>query len=251
MGGTIRIGVGGWTFEPWRGTFFPEKLPQKRELEHAASRLTTIEINGTFYRTQKPETFAKWRDETPQGFVFAMKAPRYSVNRRVLAEAGESIDWFVASGIEELGDRLGPVNWQFAATKKFDAEDFGAFLALLPERAGGRRLRHAVEVRHPSFDCPEFIELARRHGVAVVVAGDSDYPRIEAATADFAYARIMGTRKGEAAGYAEAELDAWADWAKAQAAEGRDVFLYVISGEKALNPPAAMALIERVRGVSS
>jgi uncharacterized protein YecE (DUF72 family) len=246
MGGAIRIGVGGWNFEPWRGAFFPAGLAQKRELEYAASKLTTIEINGTFYRTQKPETFAKWRAETPDGFVFSMKAPRYAVNRRVLAEAAESIGWFMASGPDALGDRLGPVNWQFAATKKFDPEDFAAFLALLPERAGDRPLRHALEVRHPSFDCPEFLDLARRHNAAVVVAGDSDFPRIEAPTADFVYARIMGTRPGETAGYPAPELDAWADWARAEAGAGRDVFLYVISGEKALNPAAAMALIERL-----
>jgi uncharacterized protein YecE (DUF72 family) len=246
MVGRIRVGVGGWNFEGWRGRFFPPGLSQKRELEYAASKLTTIEVNGTFYRTQKPATFAKWRSEVPDGFVFALKAPRYAVNKRVLAEAGESIGWFVDSGIAELGDALGPINWQFAATKKLDLEDFAAFLGLLPKEVGGRRLRHALEVRHPSFDDPDLLALAAAHGAAVIVAGDSDYPRIEAPTADFVYARIMGTTAGEAAGYSEAALDAWAAWAKAQAADGRDAFLYVISGEKALNPAAAMALSERV-----
>jgi uncharacterized protein YecE (DUF72 family) len=246
MAGTIRIGVGGWTFEPWRGTFFPEGLAQKRELEFMASRLTSIEINGTFYRTQKPATFAKWRDETPDGFVFALKGPRYATNRGVLAEAGDSIGWFVDSGIAELGDRLGPINWQLAATKKFDRDDMAAFLDLLPATAGGLPLRHAVEARHPSFADDAFLDLARERGVGVVLAGDSDYPEIEGGADDFVYARIMGTTEGHAAGYAEADLDAWAARAKAWAEAGRDVYVYVIAGHKAANPAAARALIERV-----
>jgi uncharacterized protein YecE (DUF72 family) len=246
MAGTIRVGVGGWTYPAWRGTFFPKGLAQKRELEYAATRLTTIEINGTFYRTQKPETFAKWREETPEGFVFALKAPRYATNRRVLAEAGESIGWFVASGIGELGDRLGPINWQLADTKAFDPEDMEAFLDLLPDRAGERRLRHAIEVRHPSFEDPRFKEMARARGVAVILAGDSRYPEIEAPAEDLAYVRIMGTARAHPAGYTEDALDAWAARARAWAVPGRDVFLYVISGEKAKNPAAARALIERL-----
>ncbi|MBP7241286.1 DUF72 domain-containing protein [Amaricoccus sp.] len=244
MAGRIRIGVGGWTFEPWRRTFFPPGLPQKRELEYMAGKLSSIEINGTFYRTQKPSTFAKWRDETPDGFVFALKGPRYTTNRANLAEAGESVGWFVASGIEELGDRLGPINWQLAATRKYDRDEMAAFLDLLPEQAGARPLRHAIEVRHPSF-ADGFAEQAAERGVAVVLAGDSDYPEIEGGGGGFAYVRIMGTTESHAAGYADAALDGWAARARAWAEAGRDVFLYVISGHKAANPAAALALIER------
>ncbi len=262
MSGRIRVGVGGWTFEPWRGAFYPEGLAQKRELEYASRALSAIEINGTYYGSQKPESFRKWHDETPDDFVFSLKAPRFATNRKVLAEAGESIARFFTSGVLELGDKLGPVNWQFMATKKFDPEDFAAFLDLLPGSIEGRAIRHVVEVRHPSFAVPEFVELIRVRGIAAVVAGDSDYPVIADPTAPFVYARIMGTRAEEAAGYAPAELDGWAAraraWADGRAAEGlaplaggadgvaRDVFLYVISGAKERNPAAAMALIERL-----
>lgn len=265
--GTIRIGIGGWVFEPWRGTFYPEKLPQKQELAFAAERLTSIEINGTFYRSQTPDTFAKWRDETPDDFVFALKGPRFATNRRVLAEAGASVEKFFSSGVMALGSKLGPVNWQLAPTKKFDPEDIEAFLALLPKRLDGRPIRHAIEARHESFAVPEFVALARKHDVAIVVAGDSDYPQIADPTADFVYARIMGTQEDEPAGYPKRDLDAWAKRATAWAGgtavppglsavvapatpateRPRDVFLYVISGAKAKNPAAAMALIERVR----
>jgi uncharacterized protein YecE (DUF72 family) len=259
---SIRVGIGGWTFEPWRGTFYPEGLTQKRELEYASRKLTSIEINGTFYGSQKPETFAKWHAETPDDFMFALKGPRFTTNRRLLAEAGESVERFLNSGILELGDKLGPINWQFAATKKFDPEDFAAFLKLLPASMAGQPIRHAVEVRHDSFRTPDFVDLARRHGVAVVMAGDSDYPQIADPTAPFVYARIMGTQEGHPLGYAPKALDAWAARAKVYA-EGavpedldsvapapetvpRDVFLYVISGHKVANPAAAMALIERL-----
>src|SRR6476661_626480 len=140
--GKIYAGIGGWTFEPWRGVFYPKGLPHARELEYAGRRLTSIEINGTFYRTQGPASFAKWRDETPEGFVFAVKGHRAVVNKKVLAEAAEPLDWFFKSGITELGDKLGPVMWQFAPFKKFDPDDFGAFLGLLPKEAGGLKLRH-------------------------------------------------------------------------------------------------------------
>ncbi|PTB22610.1 DUF72 domain-containing protein [Trinickia symbiotica] len=263
----IRIGVGGWTYEPWRGPFYPEGLAQKRELEFASRKLTSIEINGTFYGTQKPETFAKWHDETPDDFVFAVKAPRFATHRRVLGEAGDSIERFLSSGVMGLKKKLGPINWQFAPTKQFDADDFDAFLRLLPDRVDGQPVRHAVEVRHPSFRSAEFVALAREHGVAVVVAGDSKYPQIADLTAPFVYARIMGTRESERCGYSESELDLWADhirhWASGSAPTGletvaepneahrakksaRDVYLYVISGFKAHNPLASMALIERV-----
>jgi uncharacterized protein YecE (DUF72 family) len=263
MAGRIRVGVGGWVFEPWRGSFYPDGLAQKRELEYASRRLSSIEINGTYYGSQKPESFRRWVEETPEDFDFAVKGPRFATNRKVLAEAGESVERFFRTGVMELGDKLGPVNWQFMATKKFDAEDFGAFLALLPRQVGGRKVRHAVEVRHASFRAREFVELARAHEVAVIVDADGDYPQIADVTAPFVYARILGTREDEAAGYPPAELDAWAAraraWASGEPAEGldtvaslaerreRDVFLYVISGAKARNPAAAMALIERLR----
>jgi uncharacterized protein YecE (DUF72 family) len=242
----IRIGIGGWTFEPWRGTFYPEGLVQKRELEYAASKLSSIEVNGTYYSLMKPDSFKKWHDETPDDFVFSLKATKFCTNRKVLASAGEAIEKFIMSGLLELKDKLGPINWQFMGTKKFDPEDFGAFLALLPKSVEGRSLRHAVEVRNESFQTPEFYELARRHEVAIIQAGDSKFVEIEEATAPFAYIRIMGTREDEPKGYSDAELDAWAERAKGWAADGRDVFLYVISGAKQHNPAAAMALMERI-----
>lgn len=262
--GKIHIGIGGWVFEPWRGVFYPDKLSQKRELEYAASKLTSIEVNGTYYGSQKPESFAKWRAETPDGFVFALKGSRFCTNRRVLAEAGPSVEKFVTSGLSELKEKLGPINWQFMATKAFDPVDFEAFLQLLPKEVDGIKLRHAVEVRHPSFRSPDFVGLLREYGVAAITSSDSDFPQIADVTAPFVYARIMGTKEAEALGYPAKQLDAWAgrakDWAKggapddlelvAPAAEKtpRDVFLYVISGDKVRNPAAAMALIERVRG---
>ncbi|VXC53269.1 conserved hypothetical protein [Burkholderia sp. 8Y] len=259
----IRVGIGGWDFEPWRGTFYPEGLTHKRELEFASRALTSIEVNGTFYRLQKPDTFAKWRDETPDDFVFSLKAPRYATNRRVLAEAGDSIERFFGSGVLELQDKLGAINWQFAPTKHFDPEDFERFLKLLPATVEGRAMRHAVEVRHESFADPAFVALLRKYGVAVVVAGDSKYPQIADITAPFVYARIMGTTEKQKLGYSKAALDRWAARAKEWAAGGmpedlqtagkapakasaRDVYLYVISGHKAANPSAAMALIERL-----
>ena len=261
--GKIRIGVGGWTYEPWRGTFYPEGLPQKRELEHASRQLTSIEINGTYYGSQKPASYAKWHDETPDDFMFSLKAPRFAMNRTVLAEAGVTITRFFNSGLAELKGKLGPINWQFLPTKKFEPADFEAFLTLLPREIAGRALRHAVEVRHESFRTPGFIALARKYGVAVVIAGDSSYPQIADLTAPFVYARIMGTKATEADGYSEASLKRWAARARAWASgsapddmeyveansgndEPRDVILYVISGHKVSNPSAAMALIEQI-----
>ncbi len=246
--GTIRVGVGGWIYEPWRGTFYPKGLAQKDELEFASRRLTAIEINGTFYRTPGAETFARWHDETPDGFVFALKAPRYATTRRELATAGELIERFCTGGPLALKDKLGPINWQLAPTKKLDLDDLARFLALLPKSVEGRTLRHAIEVRHPSFRDAAFIALAREHGVAIVVAGDAEHPHIDEPTAPFVYARIMGTSEGEPAGYSAVDLDRWAGWARERAggAAPRDVFLFVIGGHKVANPAAAQALIERV-----
>jgi len=261
--GAIRIGVGGWTYEPWRGTFYPSDLPQKRELEYASRQLTSIEINGTYYGSQKPATFAKWHDETPDDFVFSVKAPRYAMNRTVLAEAGSTIARFFASGVTELKDKLGAINWQFLPTKKFEPADCEAFLKLLPREAAGRALRHVVEVRHGSFRTADFIALVREYGVGVVIAGDSTHPQIADATAPFFYARIMGTQPTEEAGYSDVALNLWASRARAlasgttpeglecvvpQRADGipRDVYLYVISGHKVHNPAAAVSLARRL-----
>jgi uncharacterized protein YecE (DUF72 family) len=210
----IRIGVGGWAYEPWRGAFYPEGLAHKRELEYASAKLTSIEINGTYYGSQKPESFAKWHDETPEDFVFSVKGPRFATNRRVLAEAGQSIERFFKSGVTELKEKLGPVNWQFATTKRFDPNDFGAFVKLLPSSVDGLSIRHAVEVRHDSFRTPDFVDLARAHGVAVVIAADGEYPQIGDATAPFVYARIMGTTETERLGYSGRAIDQWAERAR-------------------------------------
>lgn len=260
----IRVGVGGWTYEPWRGVFYPSSLPHKNELQHAARRLSTIEINGTFYGSQKPATFAKWRDETPDDFVFAVKAPRYATHRKRLAEAGPTVERFLNGGVAELKEKFGPINWQLMPTTRFDATDVEAFLKLLPPAVGDHSVRHAVEVRHESFACAEFVALARRYGVAIIVAADAEYPQIADVTADFVYLRLMGTREGEPAGYPPDHLNRWATRARDYGAgktpadlrtvggsggpqgADRDVFLYVISGHKVANPSAATALLGRL-----
>jgi len=262
--GSIRAGMGGWTFEPWRGTFYPEKLPHAKELIYAAEHVPTIEVNGTFYRTQTPATFAKWASETPDNFVFSLKGPRYAVNRRVLAEAGDSIKRFIDSGPLELGDKLGPMLWQFAPTKKFDEADFAAFLELLPAKVGKQKLRHAIEVRHASFCVPEFIKLARTHCVSLVFAEHETYPAIADVTGDFVYARLQKGKDEIKTGYAPKALDAWAerarkwaegsepddlplvDGAKKPAKKARDVFVYFIHEGKVRAPHAAMAFMQRV-----
>jgi uncharacterized protein YecE (DUF72 family) len=255
----IYIGIGGWVFEEWRDNFYPKGLSQKRELEYASRKVTAIEVNGTYYGSQKPESFARWHDETPDDFIFTLKGPRFATNRRVLAEAGDSIGKFVTGGITRLKKKLGPLNWQFMATKKFDPRDFAAFLALLPAKQDGIALRHAVEVRHPSFACAEFVALCRKHNVAIITAGDSEFPVIADVSADFVYARIMGTQEKEKLGYPKKDIEGWAarakEWAKGGVPsdlprlanpapkKGRDVFLFVISGAKRHNPAAAQALI--------
>jgi uncharacterized protein YecE (DUF72 family) len=263
--GQIRVGIGGWTFEPWRGVFYPKGLPHARELEYAGQRLTSIEINGTFYRTQTPASFAKWRSETPEGFVFSVKGPRYAVNRRVLKEAGDSIKRFLDSGVTELGSRLGPLLWQFAATKKYDEADFGAFLELLPPALDGVKLRHVVEPRHPSFLTPAFIALLRRFQIPAVYAEHATYPAIPDPVGDFVYARLQQGQDDIPTAYPEKALDRWAEraraWAKGGApkdlelvdsamkakAQPRDVFVYFIHEGKVRAPAAAMALIERLK----
>jgi uncharacterized protein YecE (DUF72 family) len=255
----IYVGVGGWVFDEWRNNFYPKGLSQKRELDYASRQLTAIEVNGTYYGSQKPESFARWHDETPEGFVFTLKGPRFATNRRVLAEAGGSIEKFLQSGITRLKRKLGPLNWQFMATKKFDPEDFEAFLKLLPAKHEDFALRHAVEVRHDSFACAEFVALCRKYNVAIIAGCDSDFPCIADVTADFVYARAMGTVEKEKLGYSKAAIAEWAaraqDWSKGGAPvdlkllakpapkKARDVFLFVISGAKAKNPAAAQAII--------
>jgi uncharacterized protein YecE (DUF72 family) len=261
--GNIFIGIGGWTFEPWRGVFYPEKLTQAKELSYAASKLTSIEINGTYYGSQKPESFRKWAGEVPEGFVFSLKGPRFATNRRVLAEAGDSIKRFYDSGVLELGDHLGPVLWQFAPTKKFDGADFGKFLELLPRKLEGRALRHVVEVRHDSFCTPDFVALIREFETPVVFAEHGKYPAIADVAGDFVYARLQKGNDEIKTCYPPKQLDAWAkrfqDWAEGSEPddlpkvdkakpkkEPRDVFAYVIHEGKVRAPTGAMELIARV-----
>jgi uncharacterized protein YecE (DUF72 family) len=258
--GAIRVGVGGWVFPPWRNNFYPEGLAQKSELEYASRHLSAIEINATYHRLQKPASFAKWRDATPPGFVFSVKGSQYVTNRRVLGEAGEAIGRFMASGLAELGPKLGPIVWQFAITKVFDPGDFEAFLKLLPPQVGGVNVRHAVEVRHPSFMTPEFLALVRRHGVATVFADSDKYPSFADPSGDFFYARLMMTESKHKTGYAPARIRFWADaarrWARGENVETvprvetaapkatpRDVFAFFISGAKERAPGAATALL--------
>jgi uncharacterized protein YecE (DUF72 family) len=263
-GGNIFIGIGGWTFEPWRGVFYPEKLAQAKELSYAASKLSSIVINGTYYGSQKPESFRKWAREVPDGFVFSLKGPRFATNRRVLAEAGDSVKRFYESGVLELGDRLGPVLWQFAPTKKFDGADFGKFLELLPRKLDGRALRHVVEVRHDSFCAPDFIALLRQFETPVVFAEHGKYPAIADIASDFVYARLQKGNDEIDTCYPPKQLDAWAKrlqlWAeggepddlpRVDAAKPkktpRDVFAYVIHEGKIRAPAGAMELIDRVK----
>jgi uncharacterized protein YecE (DUF72 family) len=261
--GSIRVGVGGWSYEPWRKTFYPRDVPKTRELQYASRQLTTIEINSTFYRLQKPATFAKWRDETPEGFVFTVKGPRYVTVRSALREAGPAIERFIESGVGELGPKLGPMSWQFAPTKRYDAEEIEAFIGLLPREIGGRRVRHALEARHPSFMCTAFLDQLRRHEIAAVFADSDEYPSFADATTDFAYARLMRADAALEAGHSPAALDAYAKLARTWQQGGepkeiarvgapgkktgaRDVYLFFINGAKEMAPAAALALISRL-----
>ncbi|MES3002832.1 MAG: DUF72 domain-containing protein [Pseudomonadota bacterium] len=244
----IRVGIGGWTFEPWRGNFFPQGLAHSRELAYASRQLTAIEVNGTYYSTFKPPTFAKWRDETPDGFVFSLKANRFATNRKVLATAGESIERFVASGISELGDKLGPIVWQFMPTKQFDAEDFEGFLALLPKAVDGRQLRHVLDVRHESFVSPEFLPLARRYGCTAVHTDSEKFPAIADEQSELAYIRLMRSEPLRPTGYPPETLEQWAQGARAWTSKGpvREVFIFLINGAKERAPAAAQELIRRL-----
>jgi uncharacterized protein YecE (DUF72 family) len=260
--GRIRVGVGGWDYDPWRESFYPSGLAKAKQLEHMAARLTAIEINATYYKLQKPETFERWAKTVPENFRFAVKGSRFCSNRRVLGEAGEAVERFCGQGLTELGDRLGPILWQFMGTKRLDPDDFGAFLALLPRQVAGVTLRHAVEPRHESFRDPAFVAMARAAGVAIVFAEAEEFPCIADLSGDLAYARLQRSREGEAAGYPAAELDQWAKvakaWARGESPAGfpyvaeppppraRDVYVFFISGAKLRNPAAAEALIGRL-----
>jgi uncharacterized protein YecE (DUF72 family) len=264
MAAAIHVGIGGWDFDPWRGSFYPVGLAKTRQLEHLGTRLNATEINATFYKLQSPALFERWGKTVPDGFKFAVKASRFCTNRRDLSEAGESIGKFCAQGFTELGDKLGPLLWQLAPTKRFDADEIRAFLMLLPTSQNGIPLRHALEVRHESFLCREFVALARASQVAIVVADHEIYPEIADLTADFVYARLQRAREEEPAGYDARALDRWAKvargWAEGDSPSGldyvsdaraaaspRDVFAFFISGAKVRNPAAAEALMERLQ----
>lgn len=248
MGGAIFVGIGGWDYDPWRGTFYPLGLPKSKQLEHASRRVPAIEINATFYKLQNPEIYARWQAAVPEGFRFAIKGSRFCTNRRVLAEAAEAVGRFCAQGLTVLGDALGPILWQLAATKAFDPDDLAAFLRLLPREQDGLPLRHAIEVRHESFRDERLLDIAREAGVAVALIDAPDVPLIDAPTADFVYARLKRAREEEPAGYAPDELDRWAARARAWAADGRDVYLFMIDGAKVRAPAAAEALLARLTG---
>jgi uncharacterized protein YecE (DUF72 family) len=263
--GAIRIGIGGWTFPPWRGVFYPGDLAQKNELAYASRKLTAIEINATYYGSQKPESWRKWAAETPDDFVFTVKGSRFATNRRVLAEAGDSVARFFDQGLLALSDKLGPVLWQFAPTKTFDEADFGAFLDLLPRTIDGRSIRHCVEVRHDSFRQPAFAALLRRHEIPVVFADHHTYPAIADVTGDFVYARLQTGSDDVETAYAPEALDGWAGrfrtWAdggrpddlpaadpdNAAPKAPREVFAFIIHEGKVRAPAGAMALIERCK----
>ena len=259
----IRVGIGGWTYAPWRDNFYPQGLVQRRELEYASRHVSAIEINGTYYGTQKPATYAKWLDETPEGFVFSAKAPKRIMQSKSLAKTGPQVEDFVA-GIAELGAKLGPLVWQFDAGLELERDSFEAFCELLPKTANGRALRHVLDVRDPGFVDAAFIALARRHGYATVFTDSAEHPSFADVTADFVYARLMRARSAVSTGYPAAELDAWArrarDWARGgepgdlpqiandgPAGRPREVFVYFIAAAKERNPAAAMALLDRLR----
>ena len=260
----VRVGIGGWVYEPWRDNFYPAGLPHARELEYASRQLSAIEVNATYYSTPTRASVAKWRDSTPDDFVFSLKASRFATNRRVLADAGESVARFIASGITELGPKLGPIVWQFAPTKRFDALDFEAFLKLLPTQADGLALRHVMDVRHDSFKTPAYLKLARSHDVATVLTESDEHPALFDPRSDLVYARIMRTESALAEGCTPATLDALAACAQRLQRGGlpdgmplvepapsadrrrREVFVYFIGGAKERAPAAAQALLRRL-----
>ncbi|MFL6728981.1 MAG: DUF72 domain-containing protein [Sphingomicrobium sp.] len=243
--GTIRIGIGGWTYPPWRGVFYPDKHPQSKELEYASRAMSALEINATFYGRQKPKSWEAWEKVVPDGFQFAIKGSRYCVSRSKLAESADSIANFFGQGFEVLGPKLGPILWQFAPFRKFVADDIAAFIDLLPEKLNGIALRHAIEPRHESFRDDEFFELCRARNIAIVLEDSDKYPAIEAATADFAYARLQRMGEDMPTGYDEASLDGFAAQAREWAKRG-DAYIFMINGAKVRAPAAALALRGRL-----
>lgn len=242
----IRIGIGGWTYPPWRGVFYPEKFPQAKELEYASSKLGAIEINATFYSRQSPKSWEKWGQTAPSGFQFAIKGSRFCVTRTRLREGAEGIGNFFAQGFAALGPKLGPIMWQFAPRRKFDRDDIAGFIDLLPEKLDGTTLRHAIEPRHESFRDEMFFELCRARNIAITFEDSDEHPRIEADTADFAYARLQRMSENIATGYDDAALDAFKSKARDWQKRG-DVYIFMINGAKVRAPAAALALQERLR----
>lgn len=244
----IHVGVGGWTFEPWRNNFYPPGLPQKQELAYASRQLSAIEVNGTFYSTFGAPTFAKWRDETPEHFVFSLKAHRFTTHRRDLGTAGESITRFLGSGVAELGDKLGPILWQFMPTKQFDAADVEAFLKLLPRELAGRPLRHVLDVRHDSFATEAYLDLLHRYSATTVYTDSLRFPALPHARCDWAYLRLMRSEADCATGYPLAALQPWAEGARRWVAQSdrHEAFVFFINGAKERAPAAAKKFIELV-----
>ena len=260
--GRVRTGIGGWTFRPWRGVFYPAGTRQGDELAFASRQVTAIEINGTYYSRQKPESFAKWAAETPDDFVFTLKGSRFVTNRRVLGSASEALDHFFGQGMEALHGKLGPILWQLMATKRFDPDDIARFVELLPSRVGDVALRHCLEPRHQSFADPRFVEICRDHGIAICLSDNEAWPLIADLTADFAYARLMRGDDSLPTCYPPPELDAWARRLAAYAAgqtpadlatllpptsaPPREVFAFLIHGGKVRAPQGARRLLELV-----
>lgn len=242
----IRIGIGGWTYEPWRGTFYPDSLPQKRELEHAARTFGAIEINATFYGRQSPKSWENWAKAVPDGFQFSVKGSRYVVTRPKLADAGEGIGNFLAQGLTALGPKLGPILWMLAARRKFDRDDMSAFLKLLPAEHDGLQLRHVIEPRHESFRDEAFFDLCRDHDVAIVYGDDDEFPLLDADTATFRYARLQRMREEVVTGYDDQALDRFARLAEQWRDGGRDSYIFLINGAKVRAPAAALALQQRL-----
>ena len=245
--GKIRIGIGGWTYPPWRGSFYPKDLPQRRELEYASRQFGAIEINATFYGRQRPKSWAAWEKEAPDGFEFAIKGSRYVVTRPKLADAEEGLGVYFAQGMAALGPKLGPILWMLAARRKFDREDIAAFFKLLPPKLDGTPLRHVIEPRHESFRDEQFFDLCREHDVAIVFGDDDEFPCIDADTASFAYARLQRMRENVPTGYDDVALKAFAAKAREWSKDGRDAYIFMINGAKVRAPAAALALQERLR----
>jgi uncharacterized protein YecE (DUF72 family) len=244
--GQIRIGIGGWTYPPWRGAFYPDKLPQSKELEYASRQLGAIEVNATFYGRQSPKSWSAWEKTVPDNFQFAVKGSRFCVMRSRLSEGAEGIGNFFAQGFSALGPKLGPILWQFAARRQFDRDDIAGFIDLLPTDLDGIVLRHAIEPRHESFHDERFFELCRARNIAIVFEDSDQYPCIEADTADFSYARLQRMREEVPTGYDEDALDAFAGLSRNWQREGRDAYIFMINGAKVKAPAAALALQDRL-----